>query len=180
MSRSRFGVFAFPGGMVDWLNNHNASGWLNAPLAVTRGVDSVSAALGVKAVRTGLAPAIREVCGGGRRLRVASMRREGESGSSCLFVFFVVKMTAPQRTRRNTRAIGPYERRAKGVEDAVTIGALHEGDRAARSRGPLKIAKALSGRDADVARGPEACETEASEAEQHHCPSRQAQGLRTH
>ncbi len=45
-----FGVFAFPGGMVDWLDNHNASGWLSAPLAITRGVDNVSAALGVKQV----------------------------------------------------------------------------------------------------------------------------------
>ena len=44
------GVFAFPGGMVDWLDNHNASGWLSAPLAITRGVDNVSAALGVKQV----------------------------------------------------------------------------------------------------------------------------------
>jgi len=44
------GVFAFPGGMVDWLDNHNASGWLNAPLVVTRGIDGVSAAVGVKAV----------------------------------------------------------------------------------------------------------------------------------
>jgi hypothetical protein len=44
------GVFAFPGGMVEWLDNHNTSGWLNAPLALTRAVDDVSAALGVKAV----------------------------------------------------------------------------------------------------------------------------------
>ena len=43
-------VFAFPGGMVDWLDERNASGWLAAPLAVARGVDAVSAAVGVKGV----------------------------------------------------------------------------------------------------------------------------------
>jgi len=41
-------VFAFPGGMVGWLDERNASGWLSAPLAVARGVDAVSAAVGVK------------------------------------------------------------------------------------------------------------------------------------
>ena len=43
-------VFAFPGGLVSWLDDRNASGWLNAPLAVMRGVDALSAAVGVKAV----------------------------------------------------------------------------------------------------------------------------------
>jgi hypothetical protein len=43
-------VFAFPGGMVDWLDERNVSGWLSAPLAVARGVDAVSAATGVKGV----------------------------------------------------------------------------------------------------------------------------------
>jgi len=43
-------VFAFPGGLVDWLDERNASGWLAAPLAVARGVDAASAAVGVKAV----------------------------------------------------------------------------------------------------------------------------------
>jgi hypothetical protein len=43
-------VFAFPGGMVDWLDERNVTGWLSAPLAVARGVDAVSAAVGVKAV----------------------------------------------------------------------------------------------------------------------------------
>jgi hypothetical protein len=42
------GAFAFPGGMVDWLDERNASGWLGAPLAVARGVDAVSGAVGVK------------------------------------------------------------------------------------------------------------------------------------
>ena len=43
-------VFAFPGGMVDWLDERNASGWLSAPLALARGVDAASAAVGVKGV----------------------------------------------------------------------------------------------------------------------------------
>ena len=43
-------VFAFPGGMVDWLDERNASGWLTAPLAVARAVDAASAAVGVKGV----------------------------------------------------------------------------------------------------------------------------------
>ncbi len=57
-------VFAFPGGLVSWLDDRNASGWLSAPLAVMRGVDAVSAALGVKAVgerlRNGFAAAVGE------------------------------------------------------------------------------------------------------------------------
>jgi hypothetical protein len=47
-------VFCFPGGMVDWLEERNASGWLGAPLALARGVDAVSAALGVKRAGEGL------------------------------------------------------------------------------------------------------------------------------
>ncbi len=43
-------VFAFPGGMVDWLDERNASGWLTAPLALARGIDAASAAVGVKGV----------------------------------------------------------------------------------------------------------------------------------
>jgi hypothetical protein len=42
--------FAFPGGVVDWLDERNATGWLDAPLAIARGVDAASAAVGVKAV----------------------------------------------------------------------------------------------------------------------------------
>ena len=41
-------VFAFPGGMVDWLDERNASGWLLGPLAFARGIDAASAAVGVK------------------------------------------------------------------------------------------------------------------------------------
>ena len=43
-------VFAFPGGMVGWLDERNASGWLSGPLALARGIDSVSAAVGLKGV----------------------------------------------------------------------------------------------------------------------------------
>ncbi len=43
-------VFCFPGGLVDWLDERNASGWLVAPLALARAVDAVSAAVGAKAV----------------------------------------------------------------------------------------------------------------------------------
>jgi hypothetical protein len=45
-----FAIFAFPGGLTSWLDDRDASGWLNAPLAVMRGVDAASAAVGVKAV----------------------------------------------------------------------------------------------------------------------------------
>jgi hypothetical protein len=56
-----FAIFAFPGGLVSWLDDRDASGWLDAPLAIMRGVDAVSTALGVKGVgrqlRTGFARA---------------------------------------------------------------------------------------------------------------------------
>jgi len=42
--------FAFPGGLVDWLDERNASGWLNAPLALMRGVDRISTATGVEPI----------------------------------------------------------------------------------------------------------------------------------
>ena len=55
-------VFAFPGGLVSWLDDRNGSGWLDAPLGIMRGVDAVSAALGVKGVgqrlRKGFASAL--------------------------------------------------------------------------------------------------------------------------
>ena len=57
-------LFAFPGGLVSWLDDRNQSGWLTAPLAVMRGVDAASAAVGVKAVgqwlRRGFAAAVGE------------------------------------------------------------------------------------------------------------------------
>ncbi|MGO4869774.1 MAG: hypothetical protein ACLPGW_04065 [Roseiarcus sp.] len=43
-------VFCFPGGLVDWLDERNASGWLTAPLAIAQGIDAASAAVGVKGV----------------------------------------------------------------------------------------------------------------------------------
>jgi len=43
-------VFAFPGGLVDWLDDRNADGWLSAPLALASGVDAASTALGVKQI----------------------------------------------------------------------------------------------------------------------------------
>ena len=57
-------VFCFPGGLVDWLDERNEGGWLAAPLALARGIDAASAALGVKqvgqALRKGFADAIGE------------------------------------------------------------------------------------------------------------------------
>jgi len=47
-------AFCFPGGVVDWLDDRNAGGWLNAPLALARGVEAVSMALGVKPLTDGL------------------------------------------------------------------------------------------------------------------------------
>ncbi len=58
------GVFAFPAGLVSWLDDHNRSGWLTAPLALMRGVDAASAGVGVKPV--------------GQRLRKAFARAIGE------------------------------------------------------------------------------------------------------
>jgi len=48
------GVLAFPGGLVGWLDERNASGWFAAPLAFARGIDAVSGAIGVKEVGQGL------------------------------------------------------------------------------------------------------------------------------
>jgi len=57
------GAFAFPGGMTDWLDERNASGWLSAPLAVARAVDDVSSALRVKQVGQGLRKAFGDWVG---------------------------------------------------------------------------------------------------------------------
>ena len=43
-------AFCFPGGLVDWLDERNATGWLAAPLALAHGIDGVSTALGVKPI----------------------------------------------------------------------------------------------------------------------------------
>jgi hypothetical protein len=47
-------IFAYPAGLVDWLDERNASGWLDAPLALARAADSASTAIGVKGVGEGL------------------------------------------------------------------------------------------------------------------------------
>ena len=55
-------VFAFPGGLVGWLDDRNRTGRLDAPLAAMRAVDAASAAVGVKAIgqrlRKGFAAAV--------------------------------------------------------------------------------------------------------------------------
>jgi hypothetical protein len=56
-------AFAFPGGLVSWLDDRNGSGWLDAPLAVMRGVDAVSAAVGVKGIGQGLRKAFAAAVG---------------------------------------------------------------------------------------------------------------------
>jgi hypothetical protein len=57
-------AFCFPGGLVDWLDERNAAGWLAAPLALARGVEAASAAVGAKrvgeALRHGFARAVGE------------------------------------------------------------------------------------------------------------------------
>ena len=55
--------FAFPGGLVDWLDERNATGWLTAPLALARGIDAASAATGVKAVGQGLRKRFSSIVG---------------------------------------------------------------------------------------------------------------------
>ena len=56
--------FAFPGGLVDWLDERNASGWLDAPLAIARGVDAASAATGVKGIGQSLRKQFGAIIGG--------------------------------------------------------------------------------------------------------------------
>jgi hypothetical protein len=56
-------AFCFPGGVVDWLDERNASGWLAAPLALARGVDAASAALGAKAAGEALRKRFAAVIG---------------------------------------------------------------------------------------------------------------------
>jgi len=58
-------VFCFPGGLVDWLDERNESGWLVAPLAIARGVDAASAALGVKQAGQALRKAFADAIGEG-------------------------------------------------------------------------------------------------------------------
>ena len=60
-------IFAFPGGLESWLDDRNASGWLNAPLGIMRGVDAVSTALGVKGAGQQLRAGFARVAGGDAR-----------------------------------------------------------------------------------------------------------------
>jgi len=57
--------FAFPGGLVEWLDERNTTGWLEAPLTLARGIDAVSAATGVKALGQGLRKRFSSVIGTG-------------------------------------------------------------------------------------------------------------------
>jgi hypothetical protein len=57
-------AFCFPGGMLDWLDERNAGGWLAAPLALARGLDAASAALGAKEVGEGLRKWFAQTVGG--------------------------------------------------------------------------------------------------------------------
>ena len=57
-------LFAFPSGLVSWLDDRNRSGLLDAPLGLARAIDAASAAVGVKPV--------------GQRLRKAFARAIGE------------------------------------------------------------------------------------------------------
>jgi hypothetical protein len=56
--------FAFPGGLVDWLDERNATGWLTAPLALARGIDAASSAVGVKPVGVALRKRFADIVGG--------------------------------------------------------------------------------------------------------------------
>ena len=57
-------VFAFPGGLVSWLDDRNRTGWLDAPLGLTRAIDAASAAVGVKPVGQRLRKAFAAAIGG--------------------------------------------------------------------------------------------------------------------
>jgi hypothetical protein len=56
-------VFAFPGGLISWLDDRNRDGWLDAPLALMRGVDAASSAIGLKAVGQRLRKDFRDLIG---------------------------------------------------------------------------------------------------------------------
>ena len=56
-------VFAFPGGIVSWLDDRNLDGRLAAPLAVMRGVDAASSAVGLKGIGERLRQGFRGLIG---------------------------------------------------------------------------------------------------------------------
>lgn len=43
-------AFAFPDGLVDWLEERNGESWVAAPLAIANAIDFASTAVGVKFV----------------------------------------------------------------------------------------------------------------------------------
>ena len=56
-------AFAFPDGLVDWLDDRNAGGWLSIPLTAAKGIDIASKTLGVKAVAVELRRRFSSVIG---------------------------------------------------------------------------------------------------------------------
>ena len=46
--------FAFPAGLRDWLDERNASGWLDAPLAAARQIEAASDAIGLAPIGAAL------------------------------------------------------------------------------------------------------------------------------
>jgi hypothetical protein len=56
-------VFAFPAGLRDWLEERNGSGNLWLPLAIARGIEAASQAIGVKQVGEGLRQRFQQVIG---------------------------------------------------------------------------------------------------------------------
>jgi len=58
-------VFAYPGGLVAWLDDRNASGWLSLPLAAARAVETASGAIGVKQVGEALRDKLQIMFGAG-------------------------------------------------------------------------------------------------------------------
>ena len=47
-------AFAFPAGLRDWLDERNASGWLDAPLAAARQIEAASDAIGLAPIGAAL------------------------------------------------------------------------------------------------------------------------------
>ena len=58
-------AFAFPAGLRDWLEEHNASGQLWLPLAIARKVEAASNAIGLAPVGAALRERFGRMVGGG-------------------------------------------------------------------------------------------------------------------
>ena len=56
-------AFAFPAGLRDWLEERNGSGRLWLPLAVARGIEAASQAVGVAQVGQGLRQRFQQLIG---------------------------------------------------------------------------------------------------------------------